>query len=236
MRLSPRVRYSFFLISVVVLILIGMSIPDHFRVVRMPASDTAMSSEATRASVVSNQLGEIATNLSQIATLVESQANVQADLATNQTASQGAQDQLTSNLASLVGAVGTVNTNLIEIGNSLATLTANQTAVQAQVDALTATGTALMTVTTGLARSFESGRIPRLEKFDGKVSSMPNWISSSRARFAQFHDDALAILDNIARTFQADAVTQIAVLDANGYRQPVIGAADLALAKIYAAP
>ena len=37
---------------------------------------------------------------------------------------------------------------------------------------------------------------------------MPNWFASSRARFAQFHNDALAILDNIARTFQAAGLQQ----------------------------
>ena len=120
MRLSLRVCHSFFLISVVVLIFVGMSIPDHFRVVCMPASDTAMPSEATRASVVSNKLSETATLLGQMAMMIESHANVQADLAANQTIAQGAQDQLISNLASLVDAVGTINTNLVQIGNSLA--------------------------------------------------------------------------------------------------------------------
>ena len=116
-------------------------------------------------------------------TLIESQANVQADLAANQTTTEEAQVQLGSNLALLVAAVGTINTNLVQISTSLATLTTNQTTVQAQVNTLTAAGTALMTVTTGLAHSFESGRIPRLENFDGKVSSMPNWVASSHAHF-----------------------------------------------------
>ena len=114
-----------------------------------------MSSEATRATVVSNQLGEITTNLSQVATLLESQANVQADLAVNQTTAQEAQAQLSSNLASLVTVVGTVNTNLVQMSALLATLTAtsNQTAVQAQIDTLTAAGAALMTAGDHRSRS-----------------------------------------------------------------------------------